>query len=625
MPAEQISMTPQEQARALVFAENLVRLGKRARRQGLLSLDSSETYQGLPFLGRLGLHLVLQGTDPADVRRVLTTFMVADGKQGWPFLRDWLSATALCALQGDRDWSGLIAHWSQLLGDEITEPLRAEFPPYAEEADESDEWDNELRECLTSMARLGQRLRCSDPERTALVPFVAWLVRASTRARRSGLQALASYADDPVVPRYLGACLSALIDDESDLEEVTRDLDAAIEADRHSGVSLLERMLARTWLSLLVAGTHPRIMFESLAGYFGEAYYPSLRAEMKRLGARKPAERPTAHTAPAATSSPETGDAAPPAGGSFLTQEEVNALLAPDIGEDAEKGTANQDGTPDSVSAVDEPSADSAAEYAGPSILSDDEVGALLDAVRDGEKQVDPVPLEGTAVEVAAMITRLFDTESDAGSLRAALCRTYALIAALLHPGTPRILDGIPAGLGLSVAGQLDSLRGRLPNPLEHVRQSLAQVLELPQAELPTQAVRWLAQLIDSMRAVRVDLLELLAEEEPDLFARMRKYRFEFEDLMRLDDQALQKVLAHVDRNDLVLALKTADSELQERVLRTLTEADSARLREQMELLGPIRLADAEAAAERIGGRVLEMEAAGDIVIARPGDEFETV
>ena len=637
MPVVHILLAPEEHAQARACALDLLRLGKAARRGGLLSLNTNETYHGLPFLGRLGLHIVLEGTDPVDVRRVLTTFLITDGKHGWPLMHDWLSISALSVLQGDRAWPGLLVHWSELLGNAMTDDLRLEFAAHGGDTTESESWDTELQACLSAMPQIGQRLRCTDSEKRSLLPLLAWLVRACTRARRSGFAVFERDIDEALLPDYLRGCLPLLMDQHVNPEEIGRRLEAAARPDQHSGVSLVERMLATTWLSLLLEGAHPRIMFESLSGYLGEAYYPTLRGEMKRLGARKPTETSRAATAPV----PVAPQAAPspaaleadrpdpsdpsatletlqteidPAGGASagdLTQEEINALLAPDDDEEVDP-----DGPPAASETL-------LAKDATPSVLSQDEVDELLSAVQSEGGGVESPPLEGSATDVAALIADLFGAQTDAGSVRASLCRTYALLGALLHPGAPHLLDHCPPELQLKVAQQLVGLRARLPDPLEDLRLTLTEACALTEEELPTQGVRQLAQLIDRMPIVRPHVLDVLEEEEHDLFVRMKEYRFEFEDVSLLDDQALQKVFGSVgglDPADLARALKPAAADLQERVLGSASVSESELLRKNMESLGAMRLAEVEAARDRICIRVLELAEAGDIVILRAED-----
>jgi len=96
---------------------------------------------------------------------------------------------------------------------------------------------------------------------------------------------------------------------------------------------------------------------------------------------------------------------------------------------------------------------------------------------------------------------------------------------------------------------------------------------------------------------------------------------FVFEDIVLLDDRAIQKVLREVDTQDLAKALKGVDAEVQEKIFRNMSKRASALLREDMDFMGPIRLRDVEEAQQKIVNIIRKLEEAGDIVVARAGEE----
>jgi len=96
---------------------------------------------------------------------------------------------------------------------------------------------------------------------------------------------------------------------------------------------------------------------------------------------------------------------------------------------------------------------------------------------------------------------------------------------------------------------------------------------------------------------------------------------FVFEDIVLLDDRSIQKVLREVDTQDLAKALKGVDTEVQEKIFRNMSKRASSLLREDMDFMGPIRLRDVEEAQQKIVNIIRKLEDAGDIIVARAGEE----
>lgn len=115
--------------------------------------------------------------------------------------------------------------------------------------------------------------------------------------------------------------------------------------------------------------------------------------------------------------------------------------------------------------------------------------------------------------------------------------------------------------------------------------------------------------------------LEALEAQDRDLADEVRKNIFLFEDVMLLEDQDLQKVLAEVDTKDLVLAMRGADERVNEKVFSNLSSRAAAMIKEEMEYMGPVRLRHTEEAQQKIVSVVRRLEGLGEIVISRGGDE----
>lgn len=95
------------------------------------------------------------------------------------------------------------------------------------------------------------------------------------------------------------------------------------------------------------------------------------------------------------------------------------------------------------------------------------------------------------------------------------------------------------------------------------------------------------------------------------------KTLFAFDDLILLDDRAMQKVLNKVDKVELEKSMKTASEELCEKIYSNMSSREVVMTKEDIEWMGPVRKVDVIAAQTSIVGTVEELEDSGEIVILR--------
>jgi flagellar motor switch protein FliG len=114
-------------------------------------------------------------------------------------------------------------------------------------------------------------------------------------------------------------------------------------------------------------------------------------------------------------------------------------------------------------------------------------------------------------------------------------------------------------------------------------------------------------------------LLEELTSLDAALAEELKKALFTFEDLQRIDSRGMQALLKEISTENLVLALKTASELIREKVFASVSSRASQMLREELELLGPTRLADVETAQQSVVEAALRLEREGRIQIAREG------
>ncbi|MGH9017354.1 MAG: flagellar motor switch protein FliG [Acidimicrobiales bacterium] len=130
------------------------------------------------------------------------------------------------------------------------------------------------------------------------------------------------------------------------------------------------------------------------------------------------------------------------------------------------------------------------------------------------------------------------------------------------------------------------------------------------------------AILNQTERSSEQQILAELEQTDPDLAERIRNEMFVFDDVAALDDRTLQQILRNVVPKDLAVALKSVTDPVRDKFLKNVSERAAQDVMEEIELLGPTRLSQVEAAQSAIVKTVRELETSGEIVLARGDDEF---
>ena len=203
--------------------------------------------------------------------------------------------------------------------------------------------------------------------------------------------------------------------------------------------------------------------------------------------------------------------------------------------------------------------------------------------------------------------------------------QTIALILAYLEPGKAAvILQNLPEEMQAEVSKRLATMDRTSPDVLREVERVLEKKLSTLSSEDYTAAggVESIVEILNLVdRSSEKAIIEQLEEDDPDLAEEIKKRMFVFEDIVMLDDRAIQKVLRDVDQQELAKALKSVDTEVQDKIFRNMSKRAASMLKEDMEFMGPVRLKDVEESQQKIVSIIRRLEDSGDIVIARSGED----
>ncbi|WP_299026643.1 flagellar motor switch protein FliG [uncultured Thermanaerothrix sp.] len=222
------------------------------------------------------------------------------------------------------------------------------------------------------------------------------------------------------------------------------------------------------------------------------------------------------------------------------------------------------------------------------------------------------------------------DPAQVANLLQDELPQTIALVLSYLEAKVAAdILTNFPKELQIEVTLRLATMDRVSPQVVQVVERDLKNKLSgvLSEADFrATGGVSFLVKMLNQVdRGVQKTILEALEATNPKLVEEIRANMFTFDDLIKLDDRTMQRVLRDVNKSDLALALKAAPERLKEAVFRNLSERARENLKEEIEILGPQLAKNVYAAQRRIVEAVRALEEAGEIVIAGGGAEYEII
>ena len=203
--------------------------------------------------------------------------------------------------------------------------------------------------------------------------------------------------------------------------------------------------------------------------------------------------------------------------------------------------------------------------------------------------------------------------------------QTIALILSYLAPNqASMIISALPPDRQADVAKRIAIMDRTSPDVIKEVER----VLESKLASLVNQdytiigGVDSVVEILNAVdRGTEKHIMETLEIEEPELADEIRKKMFVFEDILLLDDRSIQRVLREVDNNDLAIALKGSNEDVQNAIFNNLSKRLAVMIKEDMDFMGPVRMKDVEEAQQKIVNIIRKLEDSSEIVISRGGGD----
>ena len=131
-----------------------------------------------------------------------------------------------------------------------------------------------------------------------------------------------------------------------------------------------------------------------------------------------------------------------------------------------------------------------------------------------------------------------------------------------------------------------------------------------------------LVDIINGVDKTTEDMvMEFVEEDNPEMANDIRNLMFVFEDLTSIDDTAMREILKKVEGQQLTYALKTATDEMKEKIFSNLSQRAGEMLKDDLDAMGPVRLAEVEEAQQAVVRAAKELEADGTITLGKGKDD----
>jgi len=203
--------------------------------------------------------------------------------------------------------------------------------------------------------------------------------------------------------------------------------------------------------------------------------------------------------------------------------------------------------------------------------------------------------------------------------------QTIALILAYMPMNNAAlILSKLSSDLRADVAGRIAMMEQTPPEVIRRVEQVLEKKVSSLISQEMTQAggPKALVDLLNRVdRSTERLIMDSLTENNPELADTVKNMMFVFEDIVHLDDRAIQAIMKEVDMKELATALKGTPPDVQEKIYKNMSERAVAMLKEDMEFMGPVRLRVVEESQQKIVAIIRKLEETGEVVIGRTGEE----
>ena len=204
--------------------------------------------------------------------------------------------------------------------------------------------------------------------------------------------------------------------------------------------------------------------------------------------------------------------------------------------------------------------------------------------------------------------------------------QTVALILAHMDPtSAAETISFFPDELRSEVTIRMANLGDISPSVIKRVSAVLESKLEaLTSYKVEVGGPRAVAEILNRLgQKASKSTISFIEQTDEKLATTIKEMMFTFEDIMKLDNNAIREILKVADKKDLMVGLKGAADELREKFMENMSQRASEAFNEEMQFLGAVRVKDVEEAQRRIVDEVQKLAEQGVLQVGEAEEMIE--
>ena len=222
-----------------------------------------------------------------------------------------------------------------------------------------------------------------------------------------------------------------------------------------------------------------------------------------------------------------------------------------------------------------------------------------------------------------------FLDKADVKSLYSALQnerpQTMALVLAYVDPDKAAgVIEQLPPDRQVKVVEAIATMESANPTAIKIIEADMERKFSniTTSSSVKVGGIDYVAGIMNNLdRSSEKSIFDLLSVNNEELADEIRKRMFVFEDIVTMDDRSVQRVLRDCDPRDLVLSLKTANTEVANKLFGNMSARMAETIRDDLEITTNVRMKDVEDAQQRIVGIIRDLEERNEIVILKGGKD----
>ena len=202
-----------------------------------------------------------------------------------------------------------------------------------------------------------------------------------------------------------------------------------------------------------------------------------------------------------------------------------------------------------------------------------------------------------------------------------------ALVLAHLEPDqAAEVIGYLPPRVRSDAVMRIATLDGVQPHALNELDEIMERQFNGNTKKLKSANVGGLkaaANILNAMDSTReAELMTAIRSQDEALGGRIEDLMFVFEDLAELDDRGMQTLLREVPSGILITALKGAEPAIREKIFANMSKRAADMMREDLEVKGPVRLSEVDAAQKEVLAAARKLADAGQLSLGGAGDDY---